>query len=228
MEKSNIEKSNNLEKITMTRLAERTASDLADTLSNLEPVYIALDTRVKQGDTELQGLLVSVANAFSTLTEWSEYYNHFNEIVVKDYNYYKNLANSRKEEINRLQKDNQKFLMENQALKDRYESNNNYQKLLDTISGQVDGLGILAEAIKLVNDNSKALSMSKKMKEEPRVNMHGAGHPRYDLSIDNEKLIEDYESGMKLKDLSNKYKLSIPGIRNRLMDLGVYKQVYKK
>ena len=33
---------------------------------------------------------------------------------------------------------------------------------------------------------------------------------------------------MKLKELSNKYKLSIPGIRNRLMDLGVYKQVYKK
>ena len=100
--------------------------------------------------------------------------------------------------------------------------------MLDAISGQVDGMKILAEAIKLVNDNSKALSMSKKMKEEPRVNMHGAEHPRYDLSIDNTKLIEDYNSGMILKELSNKYKMSIPGIRNRLMDLGVYKQVYKK
>ena len=46
--------------------------------------------------------------------------------------------------------------------------------------------------------------------------------------IDNNSLIADYKSGMILKDLSEKYHISIPGIRNRLMDLGVYKQVYKK
>ena len=86
----------------------------------------------------------------------------------------------------------------------------------------------LEKAVNLIDDNAKALSLSRKLKTEPKVNMHGEEHPRYNKYIDNDNLIADYKSGMILKDLSKKYKISIPGVRNRLMDLGVYKQVYKK
>ena len=86
----------------------------------------------------------------------------------------------------------------------------------------------LEKAIDLINENAQALSLSKKLKSEPRVNMHGEQHPRYITSIDNQELIKDYQSGMILKDLGAKYKMSPQGVRNRLIDLGVYKSVYKK
>ena len=84
----------------------------------------------------------------------------------------------------------------------------------------------LDAAVNLVNDNVKAISLSKKLKTEPRVNMHGAEHPRYRNDIDNESLIADYKAGTILKDLSDKYGISVPGIRNRLIDLGVYQNKY--
>lgn len=46
--------------------------------------------------------------------------------------------------------------------------------------------------------------------------------------IDDEQLKADYNEGMTLKELSNKYSMSVPGIRNRLITLGVYQMKYKK
>lgn len=46
--------------------------------------------------------------------------------------------------------------------------------------------------------------------------------------VDDEQLKEDYNKGMTLKELSNKYNMSVPGIRNRLITLGVYQMKYKK
>ena len=46
--------------------------------------------------------------------------------------------------------------------------------------------------------------------------------------IDDEQLKEAYNKGMTLKELSNKYNMSVPGIRNRLITLGVYQMKYKK
>ena len=46
--------------------------------------------------------------------------------------------------------------------------------------------------------------------------------------IDDEQLKEDYNKGMTLKELSNKYNMSVPGIRNRLIKLKIYQMKYKK
>ena len=46
--------------------------------------------------------------------------------------------------------------------------------------------------------------------------------------INDEQLKNDYNKGMTLKELSNKYNMSVPGIRNRLITLEVYQMKYKK
>lgn len=46
--------------------------------------------------------------------------------------------------------------------------------------------------------------------------------------IDEEQLKKSYSEGTTLKELSEKYNMSVPGIRNRLITLGVYQMKYKK
>lgn len=46
--------------------------------------------------------------------------------------------------------------------------------------------------------------------------------------VDDEQLKTDYNEGATLKELSDKYNMSVPGIRNRLLTLGVYQMKYKK
>lgn len=87
----------------------------------------------------------------------------------------------------------------------------------------------LDKTIEMIEENSKTLVVSnraKKHKDVLSVNMHGETHPRFDNSIDKNELISDYKSGMTLKELSEKYGLSAPGIRNRLMFYGVYEKKY--
>jgi hypothetical protein len=93
----------------------------------------------------------------------------------------------------------------------------------------------LQEAVDLINENAQALSLSRKLKTE---SLKGKSHPRYRDDVDNDSLIKDYlesvenrESGKKymtLKELGEKYNMTIQGVKNRLTDLGVYKSVYKK
>ena len=83
-------------------------------------------------------------------------------------------------------------------------------------------------AIQMIKDNVNTITYHYKTKEKGRNNMHGKEHPRYNKLIDDNELIEDYKSGMILRELSAKYGMSIPGIRSRLIFLGVYKDVYKK
>ena len=86
----------------------------------------------------------------------------------------------------------------------------------------------LNAAVQMVKDNVNTITYHYKTKEKGRANMHGKEHPRYNKLIDDNELIEDYKSGMILRELSAKYDMSIPGIRSRLIFLGVYKNVYKK
>ena len=104
-------------------------------------------------------------------------------------------------------------------------------KLEDTEKDKeiADRINKLDKTIEMIEENSKTLVVSnraKKHKDVLSVNMHGETHPRFDNSIDKNELISDYKSGMKLKELSEKYGLSAPGIRNRLMFYGVYEKKY--
>lgn len=219
--------------ISFERLLEVTAKDLNEIKHNLGEVYgdDTIDPEVKH---------VALANAFKTIDDWCSYFNKFKEIQDS--------------KLDELSRENDHLVDENKRLNNELNQlTTNYNKqsvLLGNMQATVDYLNKIAEArnnnsnmvqvdlvemieslekaVNLIEENAKALSLSKKLKSEPRVNMHGEGHPRYRNDIDNNSLVADYKSGMILKDLSSKYKISIPGVRNRLIDLGVYEPVYKK
>ena len=222
-----------LNTISFERLLEVTADDLNAIRDNLGAVYMneTIDSETKN---------VALATAFNTIDSWSSYYNMFKEI-----------QDSKIDELNRandsLVGENKKLASENSKLKEdlvmlNEKINNAHYKIgalqatLESMNNNsnlvsvdlVEMIESLEKAVNLIDENAKALTLSKKLKTEPNVNKHGEDHPRYNKYIDNDSLIADYKSGMILKDLSKKYKISIPGVRNRLMDLGVYKQVYKK
>lgn len=219
--------------VSFERLLEVTAKDLNEIKHSLGEVYgdDTIDPEVKH---------VALANAFKTIDDWSSYFNKFKEIQDS--------------KLDELSRENDRLVDENKRLNNELNqltTNYNKQsvllgnmqatveylnKLVDTKNNssnmvQVDLVEMiekLEKAVNLIDENAKALSLSRKLKTEPRVNMHGEGHPRYRNDIDNDSLVADYKSGMILKDLSSKYKISIPGVRNRLIDLGVYEPVYKK
>lgn len=219
--------------VSFERLLEVTAKDLDEIKHSLGEVYgdDTIDPEVKH---------VALADAFKTIDDWSSYFNKFKEIQDS--------------KLDELSRENDHLVDENKRLNNELNQLTiNYNKqsvLLGNMQATVDYLNKLVEAknnssnmvqvdlvemieslekaVNLINENAKALSLSKKLKDEPRVNMHGEEHPRYRNDIDNDSLVADYKSGMILKDLSSKYKISIPGVRNRLIDLGVYEPVYKK
>lgn len=219
--------------VSFERLLEVTAKDLNEIKHNLGEVYgdDTIDPEVKH---------VALADAFKTIDDWSSYFNKFKEIQDS--------------KLDELSRENDHLVNENKRLNNELNQlTTNYNKqsvLLGNMQATVDYLNKLVEArnnnsnmvqvnlvemieslekaVNLIDENAKALSLSKKLKVEPRVNMHGEEHPRYRNDIDNDSLVADYKSGMILKDLSSKYKISIPGVRNRLIDLGVYEPVYKK
>ena len=219
--------------VSFERLLEVTAKDLNEIKHNLGEVYgdDTIDPEVKH---------VALADAFKTIDDWSSYFNKFKEIQDS--------------KLDELSRENDHLVDENKRLNNELNQlTTNYNKqsiLLGNTQATVEYLNKLVDAknnssnmvqvdlvemieklekaVNLIDENAKALSLSKKLKTEPRVNMHGKDHPRYRNDIDNDSLVADYKSGMILKDLSSKYKISIPGVRNRLIDLGVYEPVYKK
>ena len=224
----------NLLKISMEKLLERTDNDVTDVTQSITDAYSlagCLDaSNVKDA------ILVNLAHAFTVLSDWQKYYSHFNEIVVN----ISSDSSKLKDANDKLQKyiDEQNILigqlqaklnMTNELLNQKNNSSNMVQvDLVEMINTLDDAVQSINNIVGLVDENVKSIALSHKLKTTPRVNMHGEEHPRYRNDIDNNSLIDDYQSGMILKDLSEKYHISIPGIRNRLMDLGVYKQVYKK
>lgn len=107
------------------------------------------------------------------------------------------------------------------------------EKEIDDISNKLcrlyDKIIVLEEVKEMIDENAKALTFSRKLTNKELVDdMKGDKHPRYKNNVNNDELIKDYESGMILRELSEKYGMTIQGIKNRLISLGVYKKVYKK
>lgn len=129
--------------------------------------------------------------------------------------------------LNKLSEDVNKLSEDVNRLENKVDSlTESVSKLEDTEKDEK--IAELNAAVQMVKDNVNTITYHYKTKEKGRVNMHGKEHPRYNKLIDDNELIEDYKSGMILRELSAKYDMSIPGIRSRLIFLGVYKNVYKK
>ena len=225
---------NNLLKISMEKLLERTDNDITDVTQSITDAY-SLAGGLDASDVK-DAILLNLAHAFTVLSEWQKYYHHFNEIVVNINNNSDELIDTNAKLAKKVEEQSilisqlqTKLSIANELINQKNNSSNMVQvdlvEMINTLDGAVQSIN---DIVGLVDENVKSIALSHKLKTTPRVNMHGEEHPRYRNDIDNNSLIADYKSGMILKDLSEKYHISIPGIRNRLMDLGVYKQVYKK
>lgn len=104
--------------------------------------------------------------------------------------------------------------------------NDSINKLDDTEKDEK--IAELNDIIQMVKDNAKVMAVSQSchIRKINKKEMHGKDNPRYNLSVDDNELIKDYEDGMILRELSEKYDMTIPGIRARLINLGVYKKKY--
>lgn len=155
------------------------------------------------------------------------------ETSIEEYRQY---TKSYLEAIDKTKTENEELKTENKILKAQLEDINTQIK---------DKFKTLDKTIKLIEENSKAIEVSKKIKREAKVSKHGAEHPRFEKGVDNEKLIKDYNKHLEhnkkceengntddkiaiLKKLADDHGLSMAGIRNRLIYLGVYEQVYNK
>lgn len=230
-------------KIGFEKLLEITAKDLSVIREDLKVLY----TSTILTDEEKA---VFIADAFINIDHWSDYYNRFKEILDSKIVELVNRNTELVSENNRLRKltDEQSKEIEDKnieigTLQGRLETAEEIisvkDKALSTIAETLENK--LFEVSNLIEENAKALVLSKKLKTDPKVNTKGEGHPRYKEDIDNDKLIKEYNELLEfnskqtdkkykkaiLKELSDKYKLSIPGIRNRLIDLGVYQSQYE-
>lgn len=78
----------------------------------------------------------------------------------------------------------------------------------------------------LVEENVKSLAVSVKLKTEDKRGKAGIESNRYNRSVNNTDLTNDYiSSGYVITDdMVKKYKMTKPGLRSRLISLGVYKK----
>lgn len=231
------------------RLLEVTDKDLEVIKHNLGEVYAGAQS-VQGYKVISEGDFAEIANAFSVIEDWSNYYHK-----------HKDIQDSKLEELttenSRLTSENKDLRLKvnelirqlnNQnvtlgQLQGRLEMMNEVIKAKDNNSNMVsvslvDMVETLEKAVNLIDENAKALTLSKKLKTEPNVNKHGAEHPKFKDSVKNEDLVADYKELLKyneehpeeqkavLRELAEKYGLSIPGIRNRLIALGEYQARY--
>lgn len=71
---------NNLLKISVEKLLERTDSDITDITQSITDAY-SIAGSLDASDIK-DVILLNLAHAFTVLSDWQKYYHHFNEIVV--------------------------------------------------------------------------------------------------------------------------------------------------
>lgn len=169
---------------------------------------------------------VALTNAFAVFEDWSSYYKRYTELIddekeqsellVKTISNLEKQLNDKDKQINQLQSlvDNL-----NSIIKSYHENDDTRIELAETRDA-------LETALNTINENAKVITTATHMR-----NRHiGSGneHPAYRQDVSDEALINDYNSGkFLLKELAKKYGMTPPGMRARLIKLGVYKDVYK-
>lgn len=182
------------------RLAEVTDEKLTEAKIYAEELYVNCDKLT------IDEIRVLAGQVFSIIDEWQTYYNRFNTIINKD-------------------KDNnivEKILKENKALSSAL------VEIIERYSRQVRYTKDLAESINkvlnLIDDNASALEFSVRAKKSKGVNS-----PSYIKELDTQELVSKYiKAGYKLtteiaSEYQDKFGITYNGLRNRLIQAGVWK-----
>lgn len=203
--------------ITISKLLEKTNEQLSQATELLVEAYSIHNSEQSEVSKDL--LNARLADAVNKFRDWSAYYNRYTELVDDEKEHSQLLVienNNLKEQIN--DKDAQIANLMN-IINASHNNDNERIELAEAVEA-------MNSALKLINENAKTISTATHMK-----NRHigsGNAHPAYRQDVDSKALIEDYNSGkFSLKELAEKYDMTSPGLRDRLIKLGVYKSVYK-
>lgn len=203
--------------ITISKLLEKTNEQLSQATELLVEAYSIHNSE----QSEMSNVLLNarLADAVNKFRDWSAYYNRYTELVDDEKEQSQLLVienNNLKKQI--TDKDAQIANLMN-IIKASHNNDNERIELAEAVEA-------MNSALKLINENAKTISTATHMK-----NRHiGSGdeHPAYRQDVDSKALIDDYNSGkFNLKELAEKYDMTSPGLRDRLIKLGVYKSVYK-
>ena len=203
--------------ITISKLLEKTNEQLSQATELLVEAYSIHNSE----QSEMSHILLNarLADAVNKFRDWSAYYNMYTELINNEKEQSQLLVienNNLKKQIN--DKDAQIDNLMN-IIKASHNNDNERIELAEAVE-------TMNSALKLINENAKTISTATHMK-----NRHiGSGneHPAYRQDVDSKALIDDYNSGkFNLKELAEKYGMTSPGLRDRLIKLGVYKSVYK-
>ena len=203
--------------ITISKLLEKTNEQLSKATELLVEAYSIHNSE----QSEMSNVLLNarLADAVNKFRDWSAYYNRYTELIDDEKEQSQLLVienNNLKKQIN--DKDAQIANLMN-IIKASHNNDNERIELAEAVEA-------MNSALKLINENAKTISTATHMK-----NRHiGSGdeHPAYRQDVDSKALIDDYNSGkFNLKELAEKYDMTSPGLRDRLIKLGVYKSVYK-
>ena len=203
--------------ITISKLLEKTNEQLSQATELLVEAYSIHNSEQSEISQDL--LNARLADAVNKFRDWSAYYNMYTELIDNEKEQSQLLVienNNLKKQIN--DKDAQIDNLMN-IIKASHNNDNERIELAEAVE-------TMNSALKLINENAKTISTATHMK-----NRHiGSGneHPAYRQDVDSKALIDDYNSGkFNLKELAEKYGMTSPGLRDRLIKLGVYKSVYK-
>ena len=203
--------------ITISKLLEKTNEQLSQATELLVEAYSIHNSE----QSEMSHILLNarLADAVNKFRDWSAYYNRYTELIDDEKEQSKLLVienSNLKKQI--TDKDAQIANLMN-IIKASHNNDNERIELAEAVEA-------MNSALKLINENAKTISTATHMK-----NRHiGSGdeHPAYRQDVDSKALIDDYNSGkFSLKELAEKYDMTSPGLRDRLIKLGVYKSVYK-
>ena len=203
--------------ITISKLLEKTNEQLSQATELLIEAYSIHNSEQSKMNQAL--LNARLADAVNKFRDWSTYYSRYTELIDDEKEQSKLLVienNNLKKQI--IDKDAQINNLMN-IIKASHNNDNERIELAEAVES-------MNSALKLINENAKTISTATHMK-----NKHiGSGdkHPAYRQDVDSKALIDDYNSGkFNLKELAKKYDMTSPGLRDRLIKLGVYKSVYK-
>lgn len=204
-------------KIKISKLLEKTNEQLSQATELLVEAYSINNSEQSEMSNDL--LNARLADAVNKFRDWSAYYSRYTELIDDEKEQSQLLVienNNLKKQI--IDKDAQITNLMN-IIKASHNNDNERIELAEAVES-------MNSALKLINENAKTISTATHMK-----NRHiGSGdkHPAYRQDVDSKALIDDYNSGkFNLKELAEKYDMTSPGLRDRLIKLGVYKSVYK-
>lgn len=161
--------------------------------------------------TDLEGI---VAGALSQIQEGSQILNSFNHEYIDNL---KDLNEQLLVNNNILSKENMILKQENSNIR-----NDNIYTILTLLKSNTQRIDNM---LNTVEDSIKSIAMNKFIQSEDfkSRDMSKNNNPHYRQDVDNEELIKLYKNGVSIPELQSKYNMSWPGIRNRLIDAGVYK-----